>query len=66
MLAWAERRFLSQYFLLQIFDYVTCLPLLGICCDLDVKCPLQTHVLEAWSPAGGAILKVLETLGGGS
>jgi hypothetical protein len=26
------------------------------CYSLNIKCPLQTHVLEAWFPAGGVIL----------
>jgi hypothetical protein len=30
--------------------------LLGMCYNLNMKCPPQVHVLKAWSPAGGTIL----------
>jgi hypothetical protein len=42
-----------------------CLTNVSYCYSLYLKCPQEVHVLNAWSPVGGAILEVLEALEGG-
>lgn len=33
------------------------------CYSLNIKCPLQDHILNTWFPAGGAVSELAESLG---
>lgn len=53
--SWTVLAFLGwPWVALESYDYL-CMSLRG-CCSLNMKCPLQTYVLNPWSTAGGFIL----------